>query len=74
MNFVQYLLFLKKKLLHNCFSCILFATFFRTLLMVASVNKTPKDEIDSDTSFHFCNSFSKLNRMLKKEESAFSKN
>ena len=24
-------------------------------LMVASVNKTPEDEIDNDISFHFCN-------------------
>ena len=22
--------------------------------MIASVNKTPEDEIDNDTSFHFC--------------------
>ena len=27
----------------------------RTMLMVTSVNKTPEDEIDSETSFHFCN-------------------
>ena len=25
--------------------------------MLASVNKTPEDEIDNNTSFHFCNNF-----------------
>ena len=43
------------------------------MLMVASVNKTPEDEIDNDTSFHFCNYFSKWNRMLVKQKLAFSK-
>ena len=36
--------------------------------MVASVNRTLKDEIDNDTSFHFCNQFLKLNRMLVKQK------
>ena len=38
------------------------------MLMVASVNKSPEDEIDNDTNFNFCNSFSKWNKMLVKQK------
>ena len=33
----------------------IFQNIFQHTLMVTSVNKTPGDEIDNDTSFHFCN-------------------
>ena len=33
----------------------IFQNIFQHTLMVTSVNKTPGDEIDNNTSFHFCN-------------------
>ena len=36
--------------------------------MVASVSKTLEDEINNDTSFHFCNKFSKWSKMLVKQK------
>ena len=49
--------FFKKELLHNRFPCILLTTFFRPHSDVCLRNparrnsRTPKDEIDNDTSF-----------------------
>ena len=51
----QSLIFLKKISFENVFPAFYKQHFSEHMLMVASVNETPEDEIGNDTSFHFCN-------------------
>ena len=52
-------MFLKKSSFITLFPTFYEQHFLEHVLMVASVNKTAKDEIGNDTSFHFYNKFSK---------------